>query len=238
MYLSERFAKMGMPRFCFFLLYWRASETMKILITAGPTREHLDPVRFLSNRSSGRMGFALARAAAERGHEVTLIAGPVALPTPTGVTRTDVVSAREMLAAVERLLPAHDALVMSAAVADWRPKRNSPAKLKKAAMTPVLELEPNPDILAAVRDLKGKRLFVGFAAETGDPLGEARRKLEAKGLDLIVANDVTLPDAGFEVETNRVTLIAKNAAPVPLPLLSKYEVGLRIVTWLESACSL
>lgn len=208
---------------------------MKILITAGPTREHLDPVRFLSNRSSGKMGFALARAAAERGHEVALIAGPVALPTPDGVIRTDVVSAREMLAAVERLLPAHNALVMCAAVADWRPRQIRLAKLKKAAMPPVLELEPNPDILATVRGLKGNRLFVGFAAETGDPLAEAQRKLEAKGLDLIVANDVTLPDAGFEVDTNRVTLIAKNAAPEPLPLLSKREVGLRIVAWLESA---
>jgi len=120
---------------------------MNILITAGPTREHLDPVRFLSNRSTGKMGFAVAQAAAERGHAVTLIAGPVSLPTPAGVTRVDVVSARDMLEAVEKLLPGHDALVMSAAVADWRPKRASAGKLKKSDMNPVLELEPNPDIL-------------------------------------------------------------------------------------------
>ena len=210
---------------------------MNILITAGPTREHLDPVRFLSNRSTGKMGFAVAQAAAERGHAVTLIAGPVSLPTPAGVTRVDVVSARDMLGAVEKLLPGHDALVMSAAVADWRPKRASAGKLKKSDMNPVLELEPNPDILKTIRPLKGLRLFVGFAAETGDPLAEARRKLVSKGLDLIVANDVTRPDAGFAVDTNRVTLLSGNEPPDALPLQSKLEVGRAIVLWLEGhAC--
>jgi phosphopantothenoylcysteine decarboxylase/phosphopantothenate--cysteine ligase len=206
---------------------------MNLLVTAGPTREHLDPVRFLSNRSTGKMGFAVARAAAERGHAVTLVAGPVALPTPPGVDRVDVVSARDMLAAVQRLLPRQDALVMCAAVADWRPKTTSAAKLKKAAMNPVVELEPNPDILQTVRPLKGNRLFVGFAAETGDPLAEARRKLEAKGLDLIVANDVTQPDAGFAVDTNRVILLPAAGQPQPLPLQSKLDVGRALVAWLE-----
>lgn len=206
---------------------------MNLLITAGPTREHLDPVRFLSNRSTGKMGFAIAQAAAERGHTVTLVAGPVALPTPPGVTRVDVVSALDMLDAVQRHLPQHDALVMCAAVADWRPKRTSTTKLKKSAMNPVMELEPNPDILEAVRPLKGTRLFVGFAAETGDPLAEAQRKRAAKGLDLIVANDVTLPDAGFAVDTNRVTLIAATEPPTALPLQSKLDVGRGIVAWLE-----
>lgn len=210
---------------------------MKILITAGPTREHLDPVRFLSNRSTGKMGFAVAQAAAERGHAVTLIAGPVALPTPANVARVDVVSARDMLAAVQRLLPLHDALVMSAAVADWRPARMSEAKLKKADMKPVIELEPNPDILRTIRPLKESRTFVGFAAETGDPIAEAQRKLESKGLDLIVANDVTQPDAGFAVDTNRVTLLSATEPQTALPLLSKLEVGREIVLWLERHAS-
>ena len=206
---------------------------MNLLVTAGPTREHLDPVRFLSNRSTGKMGFAIAQAAAERGHTVTLVAGPVALPTPAGVTRIDVVSALDMLAAVEECLPDHDALVMSAAVADWRPKRASATKLKKSGMNPVLELEANPDILKTLLPLKGRRPFVGFAAETGDPLAEARRKLAAKGLDLIVANDVTLPDAGFAVDTNRVTLVSASGTQEALPLMSKLDVGREIVRWLE-----
>lgn len=206
---------------------------MKILITAGPTREYLDPVRFLSNRSTGKMGFALAQAAAERGHTVTLVAGPVSLPTPEGVARVDVVSAVEMLEAVRRLLPEHDALVMTAAVADWRPRQASATKLKKSEMRPVIELEPNPDILKTVAPLKGRRVFVGFAAETGDPLAEARRKLAAKGLDLIVANDVAQPDAGFAVDTNRVTLVAAAGEPEALPLMSKLEAGREIVARLE-----
>jgi len=206
---------------------------MKLLITAGPTREHLDPVRFLSNRSTGKMGFAIAQAAAEGGHAVTLIAGPVALPTPPGVTRVDVVSALDMLTAVQKLLPLHNALVMCAAVADWRPKLTSVTKLKKADMRPVIELEPNPDILKAIRPLKGPRLFVGFAAETGDPVAEAQRKLESKGLDLIVANDVTQSDAGFAVDTNRVTLLSSAEPLTALPLLSKLDVGREIVSWLE-----
>jgi len=206
---------------------------MKLLITAGPTREHLDPVRFLSNRSTGKMGFAVAQAAAERGHSVTLVAGPVSLPTPAGVARIDVVSALDMLAAVEKLLPDQDALVMSAAVADWRPKCTSVHKLKKSGMNPLLELEPNPDILKTIRPSKGTRLFVGFAAETGDPLAEAQRKLVAKGLDLIVANDVTQPDAGFAVDTNRVTLLAMDEPAAVLPLQSKLDVGRALVTWIE-----
>jgi phosphopantothenoylcysteine decarboxylase/phosphopantothenate--cysteine ligase len=206
---------------------------MNLLVTAGPTREHLDPVRFLSNRSTGKMGFAIAQAAAERGHAVTLVAGPVTLPTPLGATRVDVVSALDMLDAVQRHLPQHDALVMCAAVADWRPKLTSTTKLKKSAMSAVLELAPNPDILETLRSLKGTRLFVGFAAETGDPTAEALRKLTAKGLDLIVANDVTQSDAGFAVDTNRVTFISATEPTTALPLQSKLDVGREIVAWLE-----
>jgi phosphopantothenoylcysteine decarboxylase/phosphopantothenate--cysteine ligase len=206
---------------------------MRILITAGPTREHLDPVRFISNRSTGKMGFALAERAAARGHAVTLIAGPVACDTPAGVRRIDVVSACEMLDAVRRELAAAQALIMCAAVADWRPKRPSPVKLKKRDMPPILELEPNPDILLTLRPDKGGRLFVGFAAETGDPLAEAQRKLAAKGLDLLVANDVSQSDAGFAVDTNRVMLLAPGCDTERLPLLTKHAVADRILDRLE-----
>lgn len=219
------------------MLAWKGvicgTMRMHLLVTAGPTCEHLDPVRFISNRSSGKMGFAIAGAAHARGHAVTLIAGPVTLATPPGVKRLDVVSAREMLSAVRECLPAADALIMVAAVADWRPRYCSDRKLKKGDMRPVIELEANPDILAALRPLKGDRLFVGFAAETGDPLPEAHRKLADKGLDLIVANDVAQTDAGFGVDTNRVTLIARDGTVTPLPLLSKAAAAERIVIWVE-----
>ena len=207
---------------------------MRLLITAGPTREHIDPVRFISNRSTGKMGFALAERAAARGHTVTLIAGPVALATPAAVRRLDVVSAAEMLDAVRAELPAADALIMCAAVADWRPRSIHPVKLKKREMSATLELEPNPDILLTVKPAKEGRLFVGFAAETGDPLAEARRKLESKGLDLMVANDVSQPGAGFATDTNRVTLLAPGAPAERLPLMSKRDVADRILDRLQT----
>ena len=208
---------------------------MRLLITAGPTREHIDPVRFISNRSTGKMGFAIAQAAAARGHVVTLVAGPVSLSTPEGVRRVDVVSARDMLAAVEAQLPECEVLVMCAAVGDWRPVQASAVKLKKRSMSPVLALEANPDILATIRERKNGRIFVGFAAETGDPRPEGRRKLAEKGLDLLVANDVSQPDAGFAVDTNRVTLLTAAGDEQALPLLSKLEVAARIISWLEQA---
>ena len=209
---------------------------MKLLVTAGPTREHLDPVRFLSNRSTGKMGFAVARAAAVRGHQVTLVAGPVSLPTPAGVRRIDIVSARDLLTAVKRRLRFADALVMTAAVADWRPASVSPVKLKKRGMSRVLALEPNPDVLQTIRPCKETRLFVGFAAETGDPVREAERKLRTKGLDLIDANDVSRPDSGFAVDTNKVTFLSlanDSLERLDLPLLTKDEVAERLVEWLE-----
>ena len=207
---------------------------MNILITAGPTREYLDPIRFLSNRSTGKMGFAIAQAAAERGHTVTLIAGPVSVATPLGVTRIDVVSARDMLVAVQKALPHQDALVMSAAVADFRPAHRADTKLKKRDMAPVIQLEPNPDILKTISPLKGTCIFVGFAAETGDPIAEAQQKLASKGLDMIVANDVTAEGAGFAVDTNRVTFISANEQPRALPLQSKLDVGRAIIEWIEA----
>ncbi len=202
---------------------------MNVLVTAGPTREPIDPVRFVSNRSTGKMGFAVAQAAAEAGHAVTLIAGPVTLDTPPGVRRVDVTTALEMLAAVERELPACDVFVSAAAVADWRPETCSPTKLKKGEMDGVLRLVRNPDILKTILPRKGTRVFVGFAAETGEPTAEAGRKLHEKGLDLIVANDVTAPGAGFAVETNRVTLLFPDGRHEALPLLRKTEVARRLV---------
>lgn len=207
---------------------------MRILVTAGPTREPLDPVRFLSNRSSGKMGYAIAAAAAARGHDVVLVSGPVALTPPAGVTLRLVETAADMLQAVEAALASCDVLVMAAAVADWRPRQASPRKLKKGGGPPSLDLEPTADILASIRPRKGPRLFVGFAAETHDVLREAQRKLAAKGLDLIVANDVSRADAGFEVDTNQVTLIPAGGDADAWPLLSKAEVATRLVTWIET----
>ena len=207
---------------------------MKILITAGPTREYIDPVRFWSNRSSGKMGFAVAETAAVRGHEVTLISGPVMLGTPPDVTRIDIESADEMLEAVKRELPAHDALIMCAAVSDFRPKIRSFHKLKKSTMPPVIELERNPDILQQMLPYKGNRVFVGFAAETDNIHVEAERKLREKGLNLIVANDVTQSDAGFEVDTNRATLIYPDRDPEQLPLMTKVELGGVLIDFVEA----
>ncbi len=206
---------------------------MKILITAGPTREHIDPVRFLSNRSTGKMGFAIASAAAEAGHDVVLIAGPVSLPTPENVKRINIVSALDMLTAVQSEFSNADILIMSAAVADWRPKACATEKLKKSSMNPTLELEPNPDILKTIAPYKGNKTIIGFAAETGAPEAEAKRKLATKGLDMIVANDVSQADSGFAVDTNRVILITPESETA-LPLMSKLDVARKIITWAEN----
>ncbi len=207
---------------------------MNMLVTAGPTREALDPVRFLSNRSSGRMGFAVAAKAAEAGHAVRLIAGPVALQTPAGVERIDVVSAEDMFVAVAERVAWCDALVMAAAVADWRPAVVGERKLKKGEGSFRLELERTTDILQSIRNRKGGRIFVGFAAETGDPQAEATRKLAAKGLDMIVANDVSRPDAGFEVETNAVTFIGPTGILRHIETAPKTEIAAEIVKWIEA----
>lgn len=211
---------------------------MRFLVTAGPTREFLDPVRFLSNPSTGRMGFAVAAAARAAGHDVTLVAGPVALKTPKGVRRIDVVSARDMLAAVSR--EEFDCLVSAAAVADWRPASTSSVKLKKREMYGCLRLVRNPDVLktvsARLRCAKGRKILVGFAAETGEPTSEAARKCCEKGLDLVVANDVTAPGSGFGVATNRVAFVRPDGTVERLPIMSKRAVARRIVRFAES-CS-
>jgi phosphopantothenoylcysteine decarboxylase/phosphopantothenate--cysteine ligase len=210
---------------------------MNILVTAGPTREPLDPVRFISNRSSGKMGYEIARSARARGHAVRLVSGPVSLPVPDGVDCVRVTTAEEMCRAVQAGVPWCEALIMVAAVADWRPVRVSPVKVKKSTAAPVVHLERTPDILETVRPLKGGRIFVGFAAETDHVLEEAGRKLAQKGLDMIVANDVSAPNAGFEVDTNRVVFLTAAAPPRALPLLPKREVADELLRWLEQAAA-
>lgn len=210
---------------------------MRFVVTAGPTREWLDPVRFLSNPSTGKMGFAVARAARSVGHDVTLVAGPVALRTPVGVRRVDVVTARDMLAAVTSALAAAPAgetraLVMCAAVADWRPAETASAKLKKREMDGILRLVRNPDILKETRDVPNV-VRVGFAAETGAPAAEAARKCREKGLALVVGNDVTAAGAGFGTDTNRVVFVTPDGTATPLPLMGKLAVAKRIVRFVE-----
>ncbi len=201
---------------------------MHIVITAGPTREHLDPVRFLSNPSTGKMGFAIAAEAARRGHDVTLIAGPVSLKTPKGVRRIDVVSAREMLAAsLSSLIPHPSSLFIStAAVADWRPATCARKKLKKGQMSSNLKLVRNPDILKTLaRRIKHAVSRVGFAAETNDVLAEAVRKCREKKLSFIVANDVTEKGCGFGTDTNKVTFVFPNGTMKKFPLMTKQRVA-------------
>ncbi len=208
---------------------------MKILVTAGATREAIDPVRFLSNRSTGKMGYAVAGVAVERGHEVRLVSGPVAMDEPGGVSVVRVVSAADMLDAVLADFGWCDVLVMCAAVADWRPRVVAEQKMKKfdAGDGMTLELERTVDILQAVGDVKQSQVVVGFAAETENMLSEARRKLVAKGLDMIVANDVSRADAGFEVDTNAVTFVTADSEVV-LPLMSKGAVADRLIRAVEA----
>jgi phosphopantothenoylcysteine decarboxylase / phosphopantothenate---cysteine ligase len=196
-----------------------------VLITAGPNREPLDPVRFISNRSTGKMGFALAAAAWRRGAEVNLIAGPTTLPTPHGVRRCDVSTAEQMRQAVMAAYEPATIVLMAAAVADYRPVRVAKEKVKKASGGMVLELERTTDILAELAPRKGPRILVGFAAETEQVTTNAERKLVEKDLDLIVANDVAGTDTGFEVDTNAVTIIDRNGHQKSVPLMSKDEVA-------------
>lgn len=207
---------------------------MRILITAGPTREFIDPVRFISNRSSGKMGYAIACAACNRGHKVCLISGPVALLPPHAARFMPVTSAADMKQAVRAAWPRTDVLIMTAAVADWRPMRISAQKLKKQQGPPKIELERTEDILASLVGRKAGRIIVGFAAETEHVLVEARRKLREKDLDLIVANDVSRKDSGFEVDTNKVVFVEPGCQPRRLPLLSKNEIADRLIVWVEN----
>lgn len=202
-----------------------AGET--VLITAGPTREKIDPVRYLTNRSSGRMGYALAEAALRRGARVLLVTGPVALKPPGAAEVTAVESAAEMREAVLRLLPESSIVIKTAAVADYRPKQIAEQKMKRSG--PMwLELEPNADILAEVARLKKSQIIVGFAAETQNALENARKKLAAKSLDAIVVNDVSRAGVGFDSDRNAVTIIAHDEV-VDVPETSKWEVAQRVL---------
>lgn len=192
-----------------------------VLVTAGPTFEPVDPVRFLGNRSSGKMGFALAEEAARRGARVILVAGPVHQPTPPGVERIDVTTAREMEAAVHRAAPEADLVIMTAAVADFRPSRPAPEKIKRDRGLAAIELEPNPDILARLRPVAPNAVLVGFAAETGNLEANARAKLERKGVDFLAANDVSRKDIAFDSDANEVTVYRREGDPVFFPRQSK-----------------
>jgi phosphopantothenoylcysteine decarboxylase/phosphopantothenate--cysteine ligase len=203
----------------------------RVLITAGATREEIDPVRFLSNRSSGRMGFALAEAARARGAEVTVVAGETSAAAPANIRLARASSAEEMRAAVMRELDATTVFIAAAAVADYRPAKRAESKIKKSSDALTLKLEPTPDILAEVAGARHNGLLViGFAAETTDVIQHARQKLTRKRLDAIVANDITRAGAGFDVETNIITLITRDSdEAVELPLMSKLEAAHRIL---------
>ena len=205
-------------------------EGVRVLVTAGPSREPLDPVRYVSNRSSGRMGYAIARAAQRRGAQVTLLSGPVALDCPAGVTLVPFLTTQELLEQASALAPRQDIVIQAAAPADYRAREVAAQKIKKQGGEElVLHLVENPDVAAALgKEKRADQVFIGFAAETNDVLEHARTKLARKNLDMIVANDVTQPGAGFDVHTNIVTLITQ-ADTTPLPLLTKDEVADRIL---------
>jgi phosphopantothenoylcysteine decarboxylase/phosphopantothenate--cysteine ligase len=204
-----------------------AGET--VLVTAGPTCEDLDPVRYLTNRSSGKMGFAVAEAAARRGAKVILVSGPVSLETPAGVDRIDVRTAKEMYFAVLDRVGGVSMAILAAAVADYRPVEQRAEKIKKSNAALTISLEPTTDILADIAKNKGQKIVVGFAAETERVAENARKKLVAKNADLIVANDVTAEGAGFDQDTNIVTLFSRDGRDLALPKLNKSEVAQRIL---------
>ena len=218
----------------------RALETkaslagVNVLVTAGPTRESLDPIRFISNRSSGKMGVAIAESAWRRGANVTLVAGPLEVAPPTGIAVENVESTADMDAAVSRALPQNDVLIMAAAPADFRPAKIATEKIKRGKGTQSFEFESTADILGATRpNRRPGAVIVGFALETGAALNGALKKLSEKGLDLIVANDAMEPGAGFSVDTNRVTIIGKNGTREDLPLLPKTAVAEEILDRVE-----
>ncbi len=213
------------------LLVEQDLEGLRILVTAGPTEEPLDPVRHLSNRSSGKMGYAVARAASRRGARVTLISGPTALAPPAGVVLRRVRTAEQMREAVLEAVEEHDIVVKAAAVSDYRPEQAREHKIKKGGDTLTVRLRKNPDILAELgaRKREGRPLLVGFAAETEDLLEHAWDKLRAKQADMIVANDVSRADAGFAVDTNRVKLLTADGRQEDLPTMPKDEVAERLL---------
>lgn len=217
-------------RACELLFAKRDMEGLRVMVTAGPSREALDPVRYISNRSSGKMGYAIAQAAQKRGAEVTLLSGPVAIEVPQGVKLVPFTTTQELLDRASELAQEQDLLIQAAAPADYRAKEVAPQKIKKQGGEPMtFTLVENPDVAATLGKAKRSgQFFVGFAAETNDVLAHARDKLARKNLDMIVANDVTRPGAGFDVDTNIVTLITKDGQEA-LPMMSKAEVAQRIL---------
>jgi len=207
----------------------RDLEGETVLVTAGPTVEDIDPVRFVSNRSSGKMGYRLAEAARDRGARVILVSGPTSLVPPHGIEVVGVRSAAEMQRAVADRVFAATVVIAAAAVSDYRPAETSASKVKKTDGGATLALVRTPDILKGLGEAKGGRVLVGFAAETEDLVANARKKLEAKNLDLIVANDVTAPGTGFGGDTNAVALLRRDGSRVDVPLASKREVAERIL---------
>lgn len=206
----------------------------RVLVTAGPTREAIDPVRFVSNRSSGKMGIALAASAWRRGADVSLIAGPLSLAAPTGPSLRYVETTAQMADAVGELVPTADVLIMAAAPSDFRPARRAASKIKKGAAPLALELEQTTDILhATIARRRKDAIVVGFALETEDAIENGKKKLRDKALDLVVVNDATEPGAGFGVDTNRVTIIDRAGAEEVLPLLTKAEVADAILDRVE-----
>lgn len=201
----------------------------RLLVTAGPNREPIDPVRYVSNRSSGKMGYAVARAALRRGAQVTLVSGPTALEPPAGARVLSVETAKEMLAAVQKEFPSCSAVVMAAAVADYHVAEVADKKLKRGKGPLEIRLEPNADILKELAAAKGGKLLIGFAAETNDLLANAQKKLREKNLDLIVANDVTQEGSGFDGNTNIATLIDRSGAARSLPMMTKDELADKIL---------
>jgi phosphopantothenoylcysteine decarboxylase/phosphopantothenate--cysteine ligase len=206
----------------------------KVIVTAGPTREHLDPVRVITNPSSGRMGYALAEAARARGAEVVLVSGPTELTPPAGLATKRVETTEEMQTAVQDLVGSADALIMSAAPADYRPKNRSDKKRPRTNGALTVTFEATPDILGSLKRRRGM-VVVGFALETGNGLANARAKMQNKTLDYVILNDATEPGAGFEVTTNRVTILGRNGTQVDLPVLPKRDVAERILDVVEEA---
>ena len=201
----------------------------KALVTAGGTQEPLDPVRYLGNRSSGRMGYAIAQALQEAGAETFLVSAPTDLPTPQGVTKISVRTALEMYDAVLRLFPEMDVVVKAAAVADYRPSVEAEQKIKKTGTSRTLELVPNPDILAELGRNKTSQILIGFAAETQNLIANAQHKMQQKNVNLLVANDITKPGAGFESPTNIVSFLFPDGRRRDLPQMSKLEVARQLV---------
>lgn len=205
-----------------------------VVVTAGPTREPVDPVRVLTNRSSGRMGYALAQAAWRRGADVVLISGPTELAAPPGPRLRRIETAEEMKAAVESAIADADVLIMAAAIADFRPAQAATSKIKKEHAPDVIALEPAPDVLKETRGARPPHLkVVGFALETDEARANARKKLESKGLDLVVLNEATRPGSGFEVDTNQVVILDRAGGEEALPLLPKHEVAEEILDRVE-----